>query len=160
MAYKDDITKIENLLDKYYEANTSIQEELELKEFFLNNEVPPHLEYDKLQFTFFDQENKLESKTDLPEFKSEDEKLNISRKPKVFKLMNYAAAAALLISVGWFSNNKYQDHIQEQAEIQFAYQETQKALLILSNNFNKGVDKASSLKEMNKAQTKLINTNY
>jgi hypothetical protein len=44
---------IEKLLEKYYEGETSLEEERELKEFFQGNEIPVHLQSHAAQFTYF-----------------------------------------------------------------------------------------------------------
>ncbi len=44
---------IEKLLEKYYEGETSLEEERELKEFFQGNQVPAHLQSHAAQFNYF-----------------------------------------------------------------------------------------------------------
>ena len=45
-----DYNHIEKLLERYYNAETSEQEEQELKDFFRHEEVPPHLLAEKEMF--------------------------------------------------------------------------------------------------------------
>ena len=42
-----DYNQIEKLLERFYNAETSEAEEQMLKDFFLNEEVPPHLQAEK-----------------------------------------------------------------------------------------------------------------
>ena len=48
-----ELARIENLLDKYFEAKTTTQEEALLKEYFAQDEVPAHLAEHKEMFNFF-----------------------------------------------------------------------------------------------------------
>ncbi|MEN8138640.1 MAG: hypothetical protein ABFR62_09410 [Bacteroidota bacterium] len=157
MALDNKIKYIEELVEKYYEGQTSMKEEETLRDFFTNEDVPTHLMYEKAQFTYYNEESKL---TNDIEF----EDLNIENQPKkrskIFRFINYAAAAALLISAGWFSNMKYQEHLKEQRELKIAYAETQKAMELLASNFNIGLEHADALKEMNKTQKLIIDKNY
>ena len=50
-----ELAKIENLLEKYFEAETSIKEEAILKEYFSQDEVPEHLNQYKDLFGFFNE---------------------------------------------------------------------------------------------------------
>jgi len=48
-----ELARIENLLEKYFEAATTIKEEAVLKEFFAQEEVPAHLLKYKEMFNYF-----------------------------------------------------------------------------------------------------------
>lgn len=48
--------RIEELLDKYFEGNTSTAEEKELRTFFSSGNIPPHLSAYKPMFAYFDEE--------------------------------------------------------------------------------------------------------
>jgi len=157
MASEDKIEYIEELVEKYYDAQTTIEEEETLREFFTNEDVPAHLLFEKAQFAYYKKEKEISK---VINFVAPKNKKSYNKKSKVFNLLNYAAAAVVLISVGWISNEKYQKHLQEQEEIRYAYTETQRALEILSSNFNVGVNKAVTLKEMNKTQKYIIDKNY
>lgn len=152
MASVSKIKEIESLLDKYYEGETSLQEENILREFFTTQDVPEHLLFEKSQFVFYKEEKQ---KTKDIELKVENE----SRAVRKLNWMNYAAAAVLLISVGWFSNVQYEKY-QKQQEVKYAYEQTQKAMKMLASNFNKGVQGAETLAMMNKTQNEIINKRY
>jgi hypothetical protein len=151
------IQYIEELVEKYYDAETTLEEEEELRDFFTNEEVPTHLLYEKAQFSYYRKEESVikEIVFEAPK----EQKIKIGRS-KLFNFLNYAAAAVIMISAGWFSNDKYQDHLKEQHEIEIAYEDTQKALAFLSSNFNVGIINAQKLKEMNKSQQYIIEKKY
>lgn len=58
--------RIEQLLDTYFDGETSIEEEKELREFFQQNEIPSHLKSYADQFTYMNTLGK--SKTDIDPF--------------------------------------------------------------------------------------------
>ena len=50
---------IKDLLEKYYDGATSIEEEQIIKEYFLENDVPPELSVDKELFCSLSQEGEV-----------------------------------------------------------------------------------------------------
>src|SRR5258708_3021120 len=48
-----DLKQIEALLIRYYNGDTTLEEERKLKEFFNGENVPDHLKSEQLQFCFF-----------------------------------------------------------------------------------------------------------
>jgi len=60
--------RIDQILEKYFRAETSIKEENELKSYFQSEKVnPAHLQYKPL-FVLFDSESKVKYTGNLPEF--------------------------------------------------------------------------------------------
>ena len=81
--------RIEDLLDNYFEGNTSAAEEKELRLFFSSDHIPPHLSVYKPLFAYFDEEIAIAGKA-----KSAPAHRN---KRVVLYLLSGAAAAILLI---------------------------------------------------------------
>ena len=57
---------IEELLNKYFEGETTCEEERELRRFFTRGIVPEHLQMYRPMFAFLTEENR-QSKTAVPE---------------------------------------------------------------------------------------------
>ncbi|KQS27672.1 HEAT repeat domain-containing protein [Dyadobacter sp. Leaf189] len=98
---------IEKLLEKYYDGETSVEEERELKRFFRDEQVPPHLKSHAAQFGYF-----TEASQELPSL-TFTSKLALEMDPpkqgpvRRFAgwLVRIAAGVALLIvgfASGWF----------------------------------------------------------
>jgi anti-sigma-K factor RskA len=117
-----ELANIEKLLEKYLNAETTIAEEKELKNYFLNSNVAPHLlEYQELFGYFSTSKNEQFTKTI---------QLN-SQKPN-WKWLSIAASIVLLVSV----YTGYQNNQQRKAEK--VYEETKLAFNMLATNLNKG----------------------
>lgn len=134
--------KIKYLIEKYFEAQTSTEEEIVLKDYFTSCENIPK-----------------EFETAAEIFKFSDKELNIKhyaknkKSPKTNYKWVWSVAASLLIvfSVGWYVFEQQ----KQQREIELAYAETQKALLMVSEHLNIGVKKMTYLTEFN-ATTEII----
>nr|WP_315203406.1 hypothetical protein [uncultured Flavobacterium sp.] len=130
-----EFNKMEALLEKYFEGETSIAEENELKNYFSAANVAPHLEQYKPLFGYFAEAKKEIFEKELP---------LISKKKKVAWL-SIAASIVILLGAGtyvYFNANK----VKENNELgtydnpKEALEATQKALAMLSNNVNVGVE--------------------
>ncbi len=115
--------KIEQLLDKYLNAETTIKEETVLRDYFTSGKsVAPHLEEYQALFGYFT-ENKSERFTKT---------IQLNTKKRNWKWLSVAASVVLLFSVytGYQNNQK--------AKAQVAFENTQMAFQLLSKNYNKG----------------------
>lgn len=124
-----ELASIEKLVGKYLNAETSVQEETTLREYFLSDNVAPHLEEYKLMFSYF-QFSKDETYTKTIELKPK------STKRKNLKWLSVAASVALLVSV-YIGKTKYDQHVEDQ-KIAEKYAQVENALKMLSTNLNKG----------------------
>ncbi|WGH76350.1 hypothetical protein P8625_04070 [Tenacibaculum tangerinum] len=122
-----ELANIEKLLDKYLNAETTLQEEQTLQEYFTSNNVAPHLQEYSMLFGYFKQ-SKDETYTKTIQLKPEKTKKN-------WKWLSVAASVVLLFSV--FIGKQYDDYLEKkQLEAQFA--QVQEALQLVSSNLNKG----------------------
>ncbi|MFK7832500.1 MAG: hypothetical protein AB8B52_04415 [Winogradskyella sp.] len=131
---------IEALLEKYQNAETTLNEEAQLKAYFESDDVAAHLEHYKPMFQYFLEAKKEQYTKDVP------------LKTKTTTLYSWISVAAVtLLMLGIFIPNwndgpkTLADYSQEEQQL---YLETKQALAMLSDNFNEGT---SSLKVLDLA---------
>jgi hypothetical protein len=138
--------KIEALLEKYFQGDTSIAEEKELRDYFSSSNVAQHLKQYKPIFGYFslakDQQYEKEILV-LP--KPQQKKRNLT-------WMSIAASALVALGIGMYGYFNYTDANQNQNlgtydDPEIAFRETQKALSLLSNNVNVGIESVQYIKE-------------
>jgi hypothetical protein len=120
-----ELANIEKLIEKYLNAESSLQEESTLKTYFLSENVAPHLQEYQSMFSYF-QHSKDETYTKT---------IQLETKKKNYRWLSVAASVALLISV-FVGKQAYEDHKQK-----VLFNQVQTAIGLLSKNLNKG-DKA------------------
>lgn len=146
-----ELDRIEKLLEKYFEAETNIAEEKDLKKYFASSDVAQHLEQYKPIFGFTVQ--------------AKQEKFNgaISLKTKKRKnvvWLSVAASIVVLLSIGLFTYSNYnQPKSNDLGTIddpEVAFRETQKALAMISEHVNKGIGSMSYLNEYEQSKNKIF----
>lgn len=137
------LNNIENLLEKYDNAETTLQEEAQLRAYFQSDDVAPHLEDYKPMFVYF-------SDTQKDTFTKEVKILTNTEtksKSKLYQWISVAAVAVIMLGVmlPQLSNTSPKtlaDYTQEEQEL---YLKTKKALAFMSANFNEGVSSINVL---------------
>jgi len=138
---------IEKIIEKYFDGNTTLQEEQSLRSYFQQNEVAPQLEVYRSYFGYLDQEKK-------PQFEKQ-----IRLPQKNTKKYSWSLVAAIVIISGIsliYENQKttYED-LGTFDDPELAIQETQKALQLVSKHLNKGMEQTKHLETFNQSK-KLI----
>ncbi|MDE0536361.1 MULTISPECIES: hypothetical protein [unclassified Tenacibaculum] len=153
-----ELANIEKLLEKYLDAETTLQEEKMLQEYFTSNNVAPHLQEYSMMFGYFKQ-SKDETFTQTIQLKPEKTKKN-------WKWLSVAASVVLLFSV-FIGNEEYQKYQQRKqfAQIKEALQlvsvnlnKGNEAIYAVSNNLKKGSDAIEHLETYEETVNKVINT--
>jgi hypothetical protein len=155
-----DYNNIRKLLDKYWEGESSLQEETQLREFFTGTDVPEDLKTYQPLFQFFqmEQDKNLNGDFDqrlIQELKSSEKPTaKVRRLP--YYLMRVAAAGLLLFSIYFvneqWNQDSYEAAASEEMTPEEAYAQTKQALLLVSAKMNKGTDVANDgMSKMNKA---------
>ena len=151
-----DYSHIEALLERYYDAQTSEAEEQRLKDFFLHEEVPAHLQAEKEMFL------QLQA-TDVPEGLEERLSQSIDRwgkKHRTLRLQwigSIAASLLLLFGAGWYLQEPPRKDTCATPEE--AYMEAQKALVLFSTALNKGMKQMDVLQETTERMEKIFTYN-
>ncbi|TFG79090.1 MAG: hypothetical protein E4H26_00755 [Flavobacteriales bacterium] len=139
--------KIETLLEKYFEATSTVAEEESLRTYFSGHAIAPHLEQYAPMFQYFSKakEERFTKKVPTPK--------PIWHKQAIYRWISVAAVAVLLFGV--YFGREY----QERKDAEYAYAETKKALDLLAQNFSKGTEKVAYLKQFEKTKQKIYNEN-
>ena len=128
--------KINALLEKYFEGETTIAEENELKKYFSSAVVAPHLQQYQSLFGYYTSDTKQKFEPKLM--------LQSNKKSKITWIA-VAASVVVLLGVGIYtfnnvSNDKTNPELGTYDDPEEAFKETQKALAMLSNNVNVGIE--------------------
>lgn len=145
-----ELDKIEILLEKYFQGETSITEENELRNYFSSSNVLPHLEQYKPVFGYFSQAVAQKFAPEIPllpipKFRDGDKKRNVA-------WFSIAASVVVLLGIGTFAYVNYYNANQNQDlgtydDPEVAFKETQKALAMLSNHVNVGIESVQYIQE-------------
>jgi len=161
----EDLKQIEELLEKYYYGETSLDEEKKLQWYFQTHDVPLHLKPDAELFRSNYKRSTEDEATDLTEKLSKliDEQDKKSRfilpLRSVRWISGIAASIVILLSL-WIglgrdslhSHAKFKDTFSDP---KLAYQETRKTLLMVSEKLNAGTKELEQLKKYNQSMNKL-----
>ena len=150
-----ELNKIEDILEKYFQGETSIAEENQLKEYFSSPNVAQHLEQYKPMFGYFSQAKEQKSTYEIP----------LQSKKRNVAWLSIAASAVVLLGIGTYffmSEQKEATAVASQTELgtydnpEEALKATQKALALLSNNVNVGIESVQYIKEYEQSKNKIF----
>ena len=143
-----ELDKIENLLDKYFDGETSIAEENQLKEYFSSGEVAQHLEQYVPMFCYFTHSQQEKSVRQIP----------LQSKKRNVAWLSVAASVVVMFGIATFAyfNQQQQQDLGTYDDPEIALRETQKALTLLSGNVNKGIESVQYVREFEEAKDKTL----
>ncbi len=133
------LNSIEKLLEKYDNGETTLKEEQQLKAYFAQDNIAPHLESYRIMFQYFN--------TTKQELYTKD----VPLKPKknfVYQWISVAAVAVLMLGIlipNVMGGNDNLTLASLSAEDREVYFQTKEALAMLSSNFDKGTSSLSAL---------------
>ncbi|MGH1384081.1 hypothetical protein [Kordia sp.] len=136
-----ELANIEKLLEKYFEATTTVQEEQELKAYFSQDNVAPHLEEYTPMFQYF---------TDL---KAEKFTRNVPLQPRRNYLKWISVAAVFVLTTGLFVNEW-----NKQRQVDEAFADFKTAMSLVSENLNSGASHINYLTQFEETTNKIFIT--
>ncbi|KQO32992.1 hypothetical protein ASF10_19525 [Flavobacterium sp. Leaf82] len=159
-----EFNKIEDILEKYFEGETSIAEEKELKDYFSSPNVAQHLEQYKPMFGYFSQVKEQKSTQEFKNLARTDEAIPLKTKKRNVAWLSIAASVVVLLGVGtyFYVSEKNAAPVVAQSELgtyddpEEALAATQKALALLSNNVNVGIESVQYIKEYEQSKNKIF----
>lgn len=155
--------EIKQLIDKFYEGETTLAEEKLLREFFAGSDIPEELSAHKPVFDFFSLEQKQEGSARIGDHVFSEEKKGkegrvirmSSRRNQRFHVISLAASVVILagIAIAIVMNINQRDHFTRQD--QMAYAQAKEALMIVSSNFNTGASQLRYLGAFDKGMSQM-----
>ncbi|MFM2231146.1 MAG: hypothetical protein RL607_2404 [Bacteroidota bacterium] len=144
---------IDILVEKYFEGETSLAEEKQLKHYFASQEVAPHLEQYRAIFCYFTQQQRDTFEKEL-----------VLAPQKTYPYRWFVAASiALLLGGGfWFTQQESNPPLVAQSELgtydspEKAFEETQKALAMVSGHLNTGIESMGYLNEYENSKNQVF----
>lgn len=149
------------LLEKYWEGHTSLQEEQELREYFKSDRLAPEHEVYKAMFDSF----KLENSRGVDDFDAfakvkSTQKIDNTFKRRTWTGIAVAASVSLLIAVGsGLYNYESEPDLGTYESPEEAYEATVAALQLVSHKFNNGAENLKPVTQINKQTTQVFNLN-
>jgi len=145
------LKEIEALLEKFYNGETSLEEERSLREYFNSDIVPEHFSAYQEQFRYYqsDKDEKSPAKTLehklADKIREEGNGNHAGRRRRLYYTIT-GIAASILIFIGIYfqfivNDNNRNSYTMENTyeDPEQAYAEAKKALLLVSEKFNAGV---------------------
>ena len=150
---------IREVLEKYWDGETSLEEERELRSYFASSQVAEEFAPFIPLFAFFDEEKHKEMSAHI----------TLPREIKTGKVVNFkwliniAASIVIFISIFFINKNLNRDRVDQYAyndtyqTPEEAYLEVKQALLFVSAKMNKGVSTVSQSLEKMEPLDEIIN---
>jgi len=158
-------SNIEKLLERYWNCETSLEEEKELRDYFQANEVPEELRDTARLFQYFEYQKKQSlNKGDFDQVVKS--KLKSGGSGKVIKMVfTYAKIAAgllVLVAASYLVRQEIRKSYPEEiadtySDPQIAFEETKRALMMISKSFNKAQHETSKIRIFNEAEQVIQN---
>lgn len=160
-----DSKKIEELVKKYWDCETSLEEEQQLRQYFREENVREQLRETASLFRYFDQQknNAVDAHFENAVVK-EIRKVKSPEKGRVTKLfynsLRIAAGVAVLVLSIYFVRQEIRKDNPVAIEDTYddphkAFEETKKALLMISKGFGSAEQQARKINVFNEAQEKI-----
>ncbi len=151
-----ELQKMERLLDKYFDGDTSLEEEQVLHLYFKSDAVAAHLEVYRDMFAYFS-----EAKKDkLPQAISLETETENETKTSVNSIWRkwYSIAALLIVALGaaFFFEQNNNRIAAEQQEAMAAYEKAKEALDFISIQFNESTQKLAYVTEFGESSNKIF----
>ena len=153
-----ELNKVEEILTKYFEGETTVDEEKQLQQYFSSANVAPHLVQYTSLFSYFATAKKEQFTENISTFKTiKAHKSNIKSN---FLWLSVAASVMILIGIGGYlfyaSESFTQEGLGTYDDPEVAFKETQRALNLLSNNVNVGIESVQYVDEFEIAKNRIF----
>lgn len=159
-----DSKQIEELLAKYWNCETSVEDEQALREYFAREKADDNLKEVAAIFRYFDQQRQTEIHD-----AAWDGRIRDLAKPRqatmgrfVRNSLRIAAGILVLMVAVWFVRSEIrqrtpQELVDTYSDPELAFEETKKALLMISKGFGAAEEQAKKIDLFNEARQQIQN---
>jgi hypothetical protein len=159
-----DLKQVEKSLEKYWEGTSSLEEEMQLRDFFTYGELPAHLEMYKEMFSM--EEIPLNPSLGKDFDKKILSKISEKEEPSTrWNIFRIAAIGLILLitAITIFKKDNQVKMAEETESIQEdtysdpeeALEETKRAFMLIAEAMNKGEEPLQNLSQLDKANQKI-----
>jgi len=158
-----DSNEIKQLLEKYWNCETSLEEEQQLKEYFRGNNIPESFKETSELFRYFETQKKdsLNHGFDGEVMKRIKEERPQGKVVKMmFNVARIAAGVVVVVAATYFVRQEirksYPPEIADTySDPKLAFEETKKALMMISKGFGKAQKETRKINLLNEAEQKI-----
>ena len=154
-----ELNKVEEILTKYFEGETTVIEEKQLQQYFSSANVAPHLAKYSSLFVYFATAKNEEFVEENSTIKTL--KVQKSDKKSNFFWLSVAASVLILMGIGVYlfyasESLNTKEGLGTYDDPKVAFEETQRALNLLSNNVNAGIESVKYVEEYEIAKNRIF----
>jgi hypothetical protein len=157
-----DSKQLEHLLEKYWNCETSLEEEKALRNYFNQPNVPDRFKESASLFQYFEHQRQ-QSISDGSFDASVKQKLQPAQgkmRSLVVNSLRIAAGISVVVASVWFVRTEIRDSSPQELVDTYddpkqAFEETKKALQMISKNFGKAGKATSNINLINEAKEKV-----
>ena len=158
-----DSNKIEALLQKYWNCETTLEEEQQLRQYFRDEAISEQWKETAAMFRYFE-ENKKKSLNDVAFDNHVMSAVQAPKRGKMVKFfyntMRIAAGVTVLLTATWFIRNEVrkttpQEMVDTYDDPKLAFEETKQALLMISKSFGTAETQTKKINMFNEAQEEI-----
>jgi hypothetical protein len=156
--------EIKRLLEKYYEGDSTSEEELLLKKFFSEEDVPGDLSDEKEIFMYYLQSSAIpEPSADfedriLSAINTEDKDIARIKRRRLYVTLSGIAAGMLILAGSYFFFTNKSEPRDTFSDPEIAYAETMKVLYDISSRLNHGTKALGQIGELRDETRRSLNT--
>lgn len=158
-------SRIEQLVEKYWKCETSLEEEMELKSYFATHEVSDEWKDAASLFKYFDHQKKLAMNEDgvVKKLITEMQPKNDGKVRKLmFTTAKIAAGVLVLVAATFLVRQEVRksyptEVVDTYSDPELAFKETKKALMMISKGFGKAKHEAGKIRIFNEAEEAIQN---
>jgi hypothetical protein len=159
-----DSKNLEQLLEKYWKCETSLEEEKLLRDYFNGNQAAESMKDTAVLFRYFETERLRVASEEVDQYVTKEIKQRQGGKIinmfNIYRMARIAAGVLVVVVATYFVRQEVRKSYPPEIEStitdpELALEETKKALMMISKGFGKAREGASKINMLNEAEKKI-----